>query len=186
MLQRFFSPKSTQPKDMKDITRTELLALTNRHFHALFPTCEVENLVVASHVLLQNLPIENPDFDKHYDAIIFGTLVVAMAIEKWKYGFAYPSYPKTLMELMDLCAIKKIALIGNIENDPNIKNLIVSVGNKVLEKSLPFNENYLDSFSLSLQHHVPLKQRLEKYIPKVVYDNSEKINPARRFSCNIA
>lgn len=165
----------------KDLSRDQLIQLTMQHFQSLFDTTEVENLVSASRYLLQQLSPADTNFDKDYDAIIVGTLINACAIEKWKYKMSTPEYSQTWDSLIKKCGISKLPLYGLIYKNPNWHQLIMTTGNNALNKTLPFEVDFVIAFKeFEFAKHLPIMERLAAYFP----DDAEKIfKPEESSNC---
>jgi hypothetical protein len=166
MLARFFPPKEIKAKNMQDISPSELMSLTLTNFHSEYPTCEVETMFRVSRALLAELDVNDKDFNRKYDSIIFGSIVVARALEHaTQREFAYAKYEKSLREMIDICQTNNPFKWSQsrIEDDPDYRAFIISAGEHVLSGTLPFKESYLDYLEFS-KKYVPLKQRLGVYI----------------------
>lgn len=164
-MKTFFSTQKNQLKETQDMSRQELVELTITHFTSMFAKCEVEGVFEGMCIFLAELEIEDEDFDLQYDRIILGTVILSLSLIEW---VDYPSSdcgvdPLSLKSLMDSCHIYPNFLRS--ARNPDVKNLIISIGKKVLEeKSLPLHECYLNAFSVfAAKTGIHLERRLEKY-----------------------
>lgn len=160
----------------KNISNQELKDLTLKYFYSPFETTEVENIIEVGRFMLCALPAQSPEFNKTYDSIIFGSIVLAMAIEAKKYGTCFPQYPLSLNELKDRCGIEKFATMGAFATDLNLRRFIMSIGERILNQSLPFDAAYLTQLNLTLNKHVSFKERLEKYQQTHCIEQSQHID----------
>lgn len=119
-----------------------------------FPLCSSQ-VGLFHHVvmtLLKDLDPGSEHFDYEYNQVVFGGMLIELAMETDKY-FACDKkelYPLTVGKLMRLCGIEKMPhpiifwapedLIKNV----NCLNLVKGVGQRILDGSLEFSKQHLD------------------------------------------
>ena len=84
----------------RKLTKQELIQLTNKEFSTL-PTTELEIRQKDHFAALNNLDINDKEFDHKYDIIVFGAIIYALAFETAKYGWNL--YPVPWGEIWNLC-----------------------------------------------------------------------------------
>lgn len=175
MMSYFFTPREP--------TKKELIQLTLKNFYP-FPTCEVEILFRITKDMLSHSDENAPDFDEHFNKILFGTMITAMVIESRKYG--YNLYP-----VKHEAAYDCVAVLLNLYNRESMQQLILTIGSKMLAGELPLSPLQIDRCFPHLVKAVPsIKKRLpgaqinNTSDNKNLLENGEEARSFWRF-CNI-
>lgn len=174
---------NSQPKDL---TSQEILEFTNKHFHPL-PSSQLELMHEAPLALLRELDINQTDFNKKYDEIIFGTIFVALAYEYDKYHIEAKS---KYALLMPMCNVKQVADLERCSTEfvakhPGFRDLIVNTGSIILETKY-IQGYHIDRYFPSnrdLEFKRFLKQRLSRYNSELNEELMADVN--RQSTCTI-
>ena len=169
MLSRIFGEAEKPLRDMADIRSEEMLTLAKQYFYSNYSICEVDSIWKATQALLSELSIDDENFDKRFDEIILGTIILARVIAQWHGEFHSNLYDKTFKELGDLFNVQSVSLLGNSAEDPGLRTLITSIGDKVMTGELPFKAEYFNHVTLA-QKHIPMLQRLNVYRPEIALE----------------
>ena len=140
MLARLF----TQTVSTKAEKNKDLIESTKKGF---FPLCSTQVGIFHRTVveLIKGLNPNSYNFDYLYNQVVFGSMLIELAIETDKYyaDNREKLYPKTVGELVELCGMQRY----------DREDLIKNVGELILDGSLEFSKQHLEfHFKKSLEY----------------------------------
>lgn len=108
---------------------------------------------------MEKLNRDSKNFDAEYNQIVFGGMLVELAIENDKYAFEKNLKLPELYDLAESCNIQTFPQPlafwqpEDLIKNENCINLIKGVGKLIVERSMDFTETHLDCyFNRSLQY----------------------------------